>query len=104
MHAVRPRPAPAIREFEVAVPAHLPTLGATVRATLSGGEGAAVVVLGGISATRWAWGGPEGGWWPGMVGPGAAIDPDAHAVLAVDFAADATGRTAPTTADSRAQL
>lgn len=118
MQAVQLRcaPRPAFREFEVAVPTHLPALGASVRATLSGGPGPAIVVLGGISATRFAWGGPDGGpdrnrgqnrgqnrgWWPGMVEPGAAIDPRARAVLAVDFAADPTGRTAPTTAEQAA--
>ena len=91
----------AITDFEVALPPHLSTLGASVRATLSGGAGPALVVLGGISATRFACAGADGGpgWWPGLVEEGGAINPRACAVLSVDFAADASGRIAPTTGE-----
>lgn len=40
-------------------------------------------------------GGP--GWWPGLVGYDAAINTEAFAILGVDYAADESGRTAPTT-------
>jgi homoserine O-acetyltransferase len=58
-------------------------------------------VLGGISGNRFVArtkdGGP--GWWGGLVGRDCAVDPARHLVIGVDFAADATGRIAPTTAD-----
>jgi len=47
----------------------------------------AVLVLGGISAHRFVAGGPDGiaGWWPGIVGSGAALDPDHHRILSIDY-------------------
>ncbi|HEX5182389.1 MAG TPA: homoserine O-succinyltransferase [Allosphingosinicella sp.] len=94
--------APAFRDVEVALPPDLAAFGPTVRATACGPAGApAIVVLGGISGNRFvartADGGP--GWWRGLVGPGRAIDPARHCVIGLDFAADTTGATAPTTAD-----
>lgn len=91
-----------VEDFPVALPSHLARFGSSVRATLSGrGKGAAAVVIGGISGTRFAWRDADGGagWWPGMVGEGCAVDPARQAVLAFDFAADDTGAAAPTTRD-----
>ena len=47
----------------------------------------AVLVLGGISAHRFVAGGPDGilGWWPGVVGSGAALDPEHHRILSIDY-------------------
>ncbi|MBX2802383.1 MAG: alpha/beta fold hydrolase [Myxococcales bacterium] len=42
-------------------------------------EGTPAVVLGGISAGR------ELDWWPGIVGPGCALDPDHHRLLTLDY-------------------
>ena len=105
LSAVLPRLLSLSEDFEVALPERLAAFGPTVRATLVGrGNGPTVVVLGGISADRFACqdahGGP--GWWAGLVGEGAAIDPADRAVLSVDFAADAAGRAAPSTQDQAA--
>lgn len=89
-------------DFAVPLPPHLARFGTSVHATLSGrGNGPAVIVMGGISGTRFACRGADGGagWWPGMVGEGCAVDPGRHAVLAFDFAADERGAAAPTTRD-----
>ncbi len=103
-----PRPAPIERRlpppvsFEAWLPDRLFRLGPSVRASLYGAPDAAVVVvLGGISADRFPCTQPDGsaGWWPGLVGPGCAIDPRAYRILGVDFAADETGLIAPTSHD-----
>jgi homoserine O-acetyltransferase len=89
-------------DFAVPLPPRLARFGPSVRAMLTGGGNEpAVVVIGGISATRFAAGQADGGagWWPGMVGAGCAVDPARRAVLAFDFAADETGAAAPTTRD-----
>jgi homoserine O-acetyltransferase len=90
------------REIRVALPDHLQAYGATVRARLSGRRGGPVIVaLGGISGNRFVCTHPENGkgWWPGLVGRGCAIDPSRHAILGLDFAADASGAAAPTTGE-----
>jgi homoserine O-acetyltransferase len=60
-----------------------------------------IVVLGGISANRFvaldAHGRP--GWWSSLVSSGGGVDLDRFSVLGLDFAADPTGLSAPTTAD-----
>lgn len=91
---------PACTEHEVPIPADLRHLGASTRATLTGPYGAPlIVVLGGISGNRFVHRCQDGGagWWPGLVGEGCAIDPARHRILGIDFAADATGRIAPST-------
>ena len=47
----------------------------------------AVMVLGGISAHRFVCGDEDGtpGWWPGVVGPGAPLDPRIYRILSVDY-------------------
>ena len=47
----------------------------------------AVMVLGGISAHRFVCGDEAGtsGWWPGVVGQGAALDPGTYRVLGIDY-------------------
>jgi len=47
-----------------------------------------VVVLGGISAGRHIAAAPHDpsrGWWPGVAGPGSALDPDTHRLVGVDW-------------------
>jgi homoserine O-acetyltransferase len=98
-----PAPQPLLfRDIEVPLPPDLRDFGASTRATAYGRAGApAVVVLGGISGNRFVARGKDGGdgWWGGLVGRDCAVDPRRHLVIGVDFAADATGRVAPTTAD-----
>jgi homoserine O-acetyltransferase len=96
---------PASREpllVDVPLPADLSRFGRSVQATALGNPAnPAVVALGGISANcfvaRRADGSP--GWWSGLVGEGAAIDPARHYIIGMDFAADESGRIAPSTAD-----
>lgn len=90
------------RDAEIALPPALRRLGGSVHARLTGREEAPLIVaLGGISADRFVCDRPDGrgGWWPGMVGPGCAVDPRHHRVLGVDFAADPRGEIAPSTAE-----
>jgi homoserine O-acetyltransferase len=92
---------PCLKEVEVPLPSGF-GFGTSVRATLSGRAGEpVVVVLGGISASRFvalnAADGP--GWWSSLVSAGGGVDLNRFAVLGIDFAADARGRAAPTTAD-----
>jgi homoserine O-acetyltransferase/O-succinyltransferase len=50
--------------------------------------GPAVVVLGGISASRHlapTAGDPSPGWWPGVVGAGLALDPTRQRLIGIDF-------------------
>lgn len=92
-------PAFPIEDFEIKLPA---SLGSATRARVVGNDGLPlVVVLGGISANRFVCGYENGttGWWGGLVGEGALIDPARYRVLGIDFAADETGRTCPTTQD-----
>lgn len=88
--------------FDVPLPAELGALGTSVRASAVGDPACPpVVVLGGISANAFPCLRPDGrlGWWTGLTGPGCAIDPSRHYVIGFDFAADETGRVAPSTFD-----
>ena len=73
------------------------TAGDTVAYASYGREDAPpVFVLGGISAHRFVNGNSEGveGWWPGVVGPGASLDPDRYRVVSLDWlggAGESTG-------------
>ncbi|HZF95443.1 MAG TPA: homoserine O-succinyltransferase [Allosphingosinicella sp.] len=89
------------RDVEVPLPEDLRRFGGTTTARLSGNPaGPLVVALGGISADRHVCTRTGGrGWWTGLVGPGEAVDPARHRILGLDFAADPTGRAAPSTAD-----
>jgi homoserine O-acetyltransferase len=92
----------AVASFQVMLPAHLHRFGRSVTASLCGPTDAPlIVVLGGISAHAFPYLRPDGqpGWWPGLTGEGKGIDPQIHRILGLDFIADATGRTAPTTLD-----
>jgi homoserine O-acetyltransferase len=92
---------PCFADVEVPIPARL-GLGESIRATLCGPAGApVVVVMGGISATRFVAVDADGGagWWSSFVSAGGGVDLDRFAVLGIDFAADASGRAAPTTGD-----
>jgi homoserine O-acetyltransferase len=82
------------RDVAVPIPAHLARLGTRTLARLAGSDGPLVVALGGISADRFVC-----GWWRGLAGPGAALDPARMRILGLDFAADETGATAPSTAE-----
>ncbi|HEY0013466.1 MAG TPA: alpha/beta fold hydrolase [Allosphingosinicella sp.] len=90
------------RDVEVPLPSDLHRFGKTIAARLSGNPaGPLVAAIGGISADRHvctrATGQP--GWWAALVGPGEAIDPARYRILGLDFAADPTGRAAPSTGD-----
>jgi homoserine O-acetyltransferase len=88
--------------FDVPVPAELRQFGARVRAsTLGDRRNPPVVVLGGISADCFPAIRPDGrpGWWWGLAGEGSAIDPADYRIIGLDFAADESGSTAPTTFD-----
>ena len=87
-------------DVEVMLPRGLKHFGSSVRVRVTGREVAPLVVaLGGISGNRFVSDHPDGkeGWWPGMVGPGCAIDPGHLRVLGLDFAADPRGMIAPST-------
>lgn len=95
-------PCPGVALFEVPVPADLKQFGSSVRASAAGDPGnPPVVILGGISGDCFPCLRPDGGrgWWSGLTGPGAAIDPERFYVIGVDYAADASGEAAPTTFD-----
>jgi homoserine O-acetyltransferase len=90
------------RDIEIVLPPALRRFGEATRARLSGNpSGPLVVAMGGISADRFVATAGDGspGWWAGLVGPGAAIDPRRCRIFGLDYAADPTGRTAPSTAD-----
>jgi len=94
------RVAEAATDIEVPIPTHLADLGSYTLARIAGNRtGPLVVALGGISADRFVAAGRyrSMGWWPGLIGPGLAIDPERHLILGLDFAADESGRIAPTT-------
>ena len=57
----------------------------------------AVMVLGGISAHRFVCGDEDGtsGWWPGVVGPRAALDPETYRIVGVDYIGGAGGSSLP---------
>ena len=57
----------------------------------------AVMVLGGISAHRFVCGDEDGtpGWWPGVVGPGAHLDPESYRVIGIDYLGGAGGSSVP---------
>jgi homoserine O-acetyltransferase len=65
---------------------------------LTGATGTPVVAaLGGISAGRFvaATAGGERGWWPGLVGPGRALDSERFRVLGLDFLGGSGDTTGP---------
>ena len=93
---------PRLALFDVPVPSDVRRYGDSVQASALGDpSNPAVLVLGGISANCFPAIRPDGrlGWWPGLVGSDCLIDPDRFYILGVDFAADETGASAPTTAD-----
>ena len=60
-------------------------------------EAPAVMVLGGISAHRFVCGDEDGtpGWWPGVVGPGADLDPESYRVIGIDYIGGSGGSSVP---------
>lgn len=57
----------------------------------------AVMVLGGISAHRFVCGDEAGtpGWWPGVVGPGADLNPESYRVVGMDYMGGSGGSSVP---------
>ncbi|MGE3397557.1 MAG: alpha/beta fold hydrolase, partial [Sphingomonas sp.] len=95
------------RDIEAPLSEALRRFGPAVTARLGGNEdGPLVVLLGGISATRFVAedGGKGPGWWSGLVGKGKAIDPARHRIVGMDFIADDNGGVAPTTDDQAEAL
>lgn len=88
--------------FEIPVPTDLAHFGKSVRASALGDRSnPPVVVLGGISANRFPAVRPDGapGWWCELAGERQALDPRRQYIIGMDFAADDTGTSAPSTAD-----
>jgi homoserine O-acetyltransferase len=86
-----------VEDFTIELPQEL---GSVTRARVTGSPDLPlVIVLGGISGNRFVCGRPDGtrGWWGGLVGPGETIDPAQWRVLGLDFAADESGKRAPST-------
>jgi homoserine O-acetyltransferase len=57
----------------------------------------AVMVLGGISAHRFVCGDEAGdpGWWPGVVGSGADLDPESYRIVGIDYMGGSGGSSVP---------
>lgn len=90
------------RDVKVRLPAELRRFGEDTTLSVAGNPaGRVVVVLGGISGNRFVCRGQTGsaGWWAGLVGEGCPITPERFCILGLDFAADPTGRCAPSTKD-----
>ncbi len=90
---------PPLREFDVPLDLDYQ---ASTRASLCGPEGApVVVVLGGISSNRFVARCADGrrGWWASLVGEAKGVDVSRFRILGLDFAADPSGRVAPSSAD-----
>lgn len=88
--------------FDVPVPPGLRQFGESVRASALGeARNPPIVVLGGISANCFPSVNPDGsaGWWANLVGEDRPIDPGSFCIIGLDFAADETGTSAPTTAE-----
>lgn len=95
------------RDIEAPLPEALHRFGRAVKARIGGNsDGPLVVLLGGISANRFAAddGAGGSGWWSGLAGPGKTIDPARHRILGLDFVADEGGRDAPTTLEQAEAL
>lgn len=93
---------PRLQEYDLPLPPSLHRFGQATRISLTGPEGAPLLVLlGGISGNRHPSVRADGsrGWWADLAGHGAAADPRHYRILGIDFIADAGGAAAPTTAD-----
>jgi len=62
----------------------------------------AVFVLGGISGHRFVNGDPQGGhgWWPGVVGDGAALDPARYRIVSLDWLGGAGDSSGPAASET----
>jgi homoserine O-acetyltransferase len=91
-----------LKLFDVPIARDLSQFGERVRASALGDPAnPPVVVIGGISANCFPALQSDGtpGWWSGLSGEGQAVDPRHHYVIGLDFAADESGVSAPSTAD-----
>ena len=74
------------------------TAGGTVAyASYGAEEASAVFVLGGITAHRFVCGNSNGhkSWWPGVVGPRVAIDPERYRIISIDWLGGVGDSTGP---------
>ena len=94
-------------DVEVRLPPALRRFGERTRVRITGNpDGPVVAALGGISGSRMVCRGENGGpgWWAGLVGEDCAIDPGRFRILGLDFAADPSGRSAPSSQDQASVL
>lgn len=94
--------AAGLKVFDVPVPADLRQFGDRVTASALGDPlNPPLVVIGGISANCFPAARPDGnlGWWSDLVGEGQPLDSRDYYVIGLDFAADDTGSSAPSTID-----
>lgn len=90
----------ALKFFDIPIPPELHRFGRSVRASILGNrQNPPVVVVGGISANCLPAAQPDQspGWWWALAGQGSVIDPARYCIIGVDWAADESGRSAPST-------
>ena len=88
--------------FDVPIPPDLRQFGDRTSASALGNPlNEPLVVLGGISANCFPAMRPDGnpGWWSELVGEGRPLDSRRYYVIGIDFAADDSGASAPSTID-----
>ena len=91
-----------LKLFDIPVPEDLRQFGDRISASALGDRRKEpLIVLGGISANCFPALRPDGsrGWWSELVGEGRPLDSRQYHVIGIDFAADDSGTSAPSTID-----